>query len=102
MVEGAGSTAAHGRTTVLASDVSDPLCGTFGPPKRSSRKVIQDEARLKMERIPLIEIVRRAYRIWEDAGKPDGKDQEFYFQAERELEEERREAGECPRSMAAE
>jgi hypothetical protein len=43
-----------------------------------------------MERIPGIEIVRRAYKIWEDAGKPDGKDQEFYHQAERELEEERR------------
>jgi hypothetical protein len=47
-----------------------------------------------MERIPLIEIVRRAYKIWEDAGKPDGKDQEFYFQAERELEGERRDAEE--------
>jgi len=43
-----------------------------------------------MERIPGIEIVRRAYKIWEDAGKPDGKDQEFYHQAERELEKERR------------
>jgi Protein of unknown function (DUF2934) len=43
-----------------------------------------------MERIPGIEIVRRAYKIWEDAGKPNGKDQEFYHQAERELEEERR------------
>jgi hypothetical protein len=42
-----------------------------------------------MERIPGIEIVRRAYKIWEDAGKPDGKDQEFYHKAERELEEER-------------
>jgi hypothetical protein len=54
-----------------------------------------------MDRIPLIEIVRRAYKIWEDAGKPDGKDQEFYFQAERELEEERG-AGEDLKSMAAE
>lgn len=48
------------------------------------------KARATMERIPGIEIVRRAYKIWEDAGKPDGKDQEFYHQAERELEEERR------------
>jgi Protein of unknown function (DUF2934) len=47
-----------------------------------------------MERIPGIEIVRRAYKIWEDAGKPDGKDQEFYHQAERELVEERRRDGE--------
>jgi hypothetical protein len=38
-----------------------------------------------MSRVPVIEIVRRAYKIWEAAGKPDGKDQEFYFQAEHEL-----------------
>jgi Protein of unknown function (DUF2934) len=41
-----------------------------------------------MGKIPVIEIVRRAYQIWESAGKPDGKDEEFYHQAERELEEE--------------
>lgn len=39
-----------------------------------------------MGRVPRIEIVRRAYKIWEDAGKPEGKDEEFYHRAERELE----------------
>src|ERR1700726_4646744 len=29
-----------------------------------------------------IEIVRRAYELWEQAGKPDGRDQEFYHHAE--------------------
>jgi hypothetical protein len=33
----------------------------------------------------LMEIVRRAYEIWEQHGKPDGRDEEFYNQAEREL-----------------
>jgi hypothetical protein len=33
-----------------------------------------------------IDIVRRAYELWEQAGKPDGKDEEFYLQAERELQ----------------
>jgi hypothetical protein len=33
-----------------------------------------------------IEIVRRAYELWEQAGKPDGRDQEFYHQAEKELQ----------------
>lgn len=33
----------------------------------------------------MIEIVRRAYELWEQAGKPDGMDQEFYHRAEREL-----------------
>jgi hypothetical protein len=32
-----------------------------------------------------IDIVRRAYKLWEQAGKPDGRDQEFYHQAEQEL-----------------
>jgi hypothetical protein len=32
-----------------------------------------------------MDIVRRAYELWEQAGKPDGRDQEFYHQAEREL-----------------
>ena len=40
-----------------------------------------------MARPPGIEIVRRAYELWEQAGKPEGKDQEFYLQAERELQE---------------
>ena len=34
---------------------------------------------------PRIEVVRRAYELWEQAGKPEGRDQEFYLQAEREL-----------------
>jgi hypothetical protein len=34
-----------------------------------------------------IDIVRRAYQLWQENGQPEGKDQEFYFQAERELKE---------------
>ena len=33
------------------------------------------------------EITRRAYELWEQAGKPEGKDEDFYLQAERELSE---------------
>jgi hypothetical protein len=32
-----------------------------------------------------MEIVRRAYELWEQAGMPEGKEQEFYRQAEQEL-----------------
>jgi hypothetical protein len=32
-----------------------------------------------------MDIVRRAYELCQQAGKPQGKDQEFYHQAEREL-----------------
>lgn len=31
------------------------------------------------------QIINRAYELWEKAGKPDGRDHEFYHQAEQEL-----------------
>jgi hypothetical protein len=31
------------------------------------------------------QIVRRAYELWEQAGKPEGRDEEFYHLAEQEL-----------------
>ena len=31
------------------------------------------------------QIRARAYELWEQAGKPDGRDEEFYHQAEQEL-----------------
>jgi hypothetical protein len=38
-----------------------------------------------MENPTEIQIVRRAYELWEQAGKPEGRDQEFYHLAEQEL-----------------
>jgi hypothetical protein len=35
------------------------------------------------------DIEHRAYQLWEDAGQPKGRDQEFYLEAERQLNEER-------------
>jgi hypothetical protein len=35
----------------------------------------------------LEEIQTRAYQLWEEAGRPEGRDQEFWRQAERELTE---------------
>jgi hypothetical protein len=32
------------------------------------------------------EISRRAYELWERAGKPEGRDEEFSHQAEQELQ----------------
>jgi hypothetical protein len=34
------------------------------------------------------EIKRRAYELWEKAGQPEGKDEDFYRQAEQELRNE--------------
>ncbi len=40
---------------------------------------------LAMKNPTQIQIVRRAYELWEQAGKPEGRDQEFYHLAEQEL-----------------
>jgi hypothetical protein len=32
-----------------------------------------------------MDIVRRAYELWQQAGEPKGRDQEFYHKAEQEL-----------------
>jgi Protein of unknown function (DUF2934) len=41
----------------------------------------------RMAKPAQIDIVRRAYQLWQQAGEPAGRDQEFYLQAERELQE---------------
>jgi hypothetical protein len=35
----------------------------------------------------LMRITRRAYELWQQAGEPKGRDEEFYRQASRELNE---------------
>jgi len=34
------------------------------------------------------QIIHRAYELWEQAGKPEGRDEKFYHQAEQELQNE--------------
>ncbi len=34
------------------------------------------------------DIERRAYQLWEEAGQPEGRDREFYLEADRQLKEE--------------
>jgi DUF2934 family protein len=38
-----------------------------------------------MENPTRMAVVRRAYELWEMAGMPKGRDQEFYLRAEQEL-----------------
>jgi len=33
-----------------------------------------------------MDVVRRAYELWQQAGEPPGRDQEFYHQARNELQ----------------
>jgi hypothetical protein len=39
-----------------------------------------------VRRPPEIEIIRRAYELWELSGKVEGRDQDFYLQALQELQ----------------
>lgn len=34
-----------------------------------------------------MDVVRRAYELWQQAGEPSGKDDEFYHQAKQEFQE---------------
>jgi Protein of unknown function (DUF2934) len=34
-----------------------------------------------------MDVVRRAYELWQQAGEPAGRDEEFYHQAKKELQE---------------
>jgi len=34
-----------------------------------------------------IDVIRRAYALWQHSGHPSNKDDEFYFQANKELQE---------------
>jgi hypothetical protein len=39
-----------------------------------------------MEQPTKEQIIHRAYQLWEQAGKPEGRDDEFYHLAEQELQ----------------
>jgi Protein of unknown function (DUF2934) len=41
----------------------------------------------QMAEVTHMDIVRRAYELWQQAGEPEGRDHEFYLQAEKELNE---------------
>jgi hypothetical protein len=83
------SPACHGKLTVSLLFLVAPALRIGG-----SRTAIQSHGRQSkekesaMKKPARIEVVRRAYELWEKAGKPEGRDQEFYHQAERELERE--------------
>ena len=54
-------------------------------PRRGDASEASAKLEVEMQRPSEMDIVRRAYKLWEQAGKPDGRDQEFYHQAEQEL-----------------
>jgi hypothetical protein len=49
-----------------------------------------------MEKPTKEQIIHRAYELWEQNGKLEGRNDEFYLQAERELQEAEAPAKEIP------
>ena len=35
-----------------------------------------------------MDVIRRAYQLWQEAGEPEGRDDEFYHQAKDELRDQ--------------
>jgi len=58
------------------------------PIETSSRWTVGHSGNAQMQYPTGIQIVRRAYQLWEQAGKPEGRDEEFYHEAERQLKSE--------------
>jgi hypothetical protein len=59
-------------------------------PHHYNRRSIATACRQQRRKPPMTaptreQIIHRAYELWERAGKPDGRDEEFYHQAEIEL-----------------
>ena len=69
----AGCGCRHGPGTALA--LSSPQAGVV---LRIRRKHMAEHTK--------VQVIHRAYEPWEQAGKPEGRDDEFYHQAERELQ----------------
>ena len=66
------------------TETSALFSGTNGRGVEFISLVARDQ--VYMRRPPEIEIVRKAYELWEQSGKPEGRDQEFYLQALQELQ----------------
>lgn len=49
-----------------------------------ARRLVPSEAP-EPPRCAQMDVARRAYYLWEQAGHPDGRAEEFYFEAERQL-----------------
>jgi hypothetical protein len=66
----------------------DLLVGAYFLPIQALSRGGMSSRRKQMNKPAEIEIVRRAYQLWQQAGEPEGRDQEFYHQAEQELRNE--------------
>jgi hypothetical protein len=75
-----------GLAIIYCPELLSPEAPTRTPVRRAGPGgFFSDES--KMPKPLSIEIVRRAYELWQQAGEPEGRDREFYLEAERQLTE---------------
>ncbi len=53
---------------------------------RGKRKQIE-RPMTSVTRLKEMDVIRRAYQLWQQAREPSGRDEEFYYQAKQELQE---------------
>ena len=76
-------------STLVCQAVSQAVHGSapYEPPIFPGWGPAQSPRKHTMEKPTKEQVIHRAYELWEQAGKPEGRDDEFYHQAERELNE---------------
>jgi hypothetical protein len=70
-----------------AASSSDLLPSGAGSNSRPAANGNEGAAASEEERTRITS--ERAYRLWENDGRPDGRDQDYWFRAEAELKNER-------------
>ena len=76
-------------STLVCQAVSQAVHGSapYEPPSLPDGPVLNPLRKYTMKKPTKEQVIHRAYELWEQAGKPEGRDDEFYHQAERELNE---------------
>jgi hypothetical protein len=79
------------RRNLPIRSVFECCVGAFGPgvlalSPKAQKGGLRFEERTMAEPKEM-DVIRRAYELWQRAGQPSGKDDEFYHQAKRELQE---------------
>ena len=76
-------------STLVCQAVSQAVHGSapYEPPSLPDGAVLNPLRKYTMKKPTKEQVIHRAYELWEQAGKPEGRDDEFYHQAERELNE---------------
>jgi len=79
---------------ISANDVAANLLALAGDYEARAARLPDSSMTLMSSEVPRppggaqMDVARRAYFLWERAGHPEGRADEFYFEAERQLRDE--------------